>query len=78
MRVGMSSRHFSSFQGVSLQGGSSVGAGRLLKDTLSPSATSSSRYCDTCCTLKIQSSRQETSQSPSSNEKRGSSRFKVD
>lgn len=66
MRMGMSSRHFSSFHGVSLQGGSSVGAGRPLRDTLRPSATSISRYNDTWETLKIQSSRQETSQHPCS------------
>lgn len=64
MTVGRSSRHRSSFQGVSLQGGSNVGAGRPLRDKLRPSATSISMYSDTWETLKIQSSRQETSQPP--------------
>lgn len=71
MRVGRSSRHLSSFQGVSLQGGSRVGAGRPLRDTFRPSATNISRYNDTWGTLKMQSSRQETSQPPSSEERRG-------
>lgn len=71
MRVGMSNRHLSSFQGVSLQGGSSVGAGRPLRDKFRPSATSISKYNDTWETLKIQSSRQETSQPPWSEEWNG-------
>lgn len=64
MRVGRSSRHLSSFQGVSLQGGSRVEAHRPLRDTFRPSATSISKYNDTWETLKIQSSRQATSQPP--------------
>lgn len=66
IRMGRSRRHFKSFQGVSLQGGSRVGAGRPLRDTFRPSATSISRYKDTWETLKIQSSRQDTSHPPSS------------
>lgn len=64
MRVGMSSRQLSSFQWVSLQGGSRVGATRPLSDTLRPSLTSISKYSDTWAVLKIQSSRQERSHSP--------------
>lgn len=45
--VGMSSKHLSSFQGVSLQGGSSVGASRPLSGTLRPSVTSISKYNET-------------------------------
>lgn len=66
--VGMSSKHLRSFQGVSLQGGSRAGAGRPLNDTFRPSVTSISKYSDTGEILKIQSSRQEISQSPLSEE----------
>lgn len=71
MRVGMSSRHLRSFQGVSLQGGSNVGAGRPLRVKFRPSATSISKYKDTWETLNTQSSRQETSQLPWSEEWNG-------
>lgn len=64
MRVGRSSRQIRSFHDVSLQGGSRAGAVQEFRDTFKPSATSISKYIDTWETLKIQSSRQETSQVP--------------
>lgn len=68
MMVGMSSKLLKSFQGVSPQGGSRLGAGHPLSDTFRPSLTSISKYDDTWEIRKIQSSRQETSQSPLSEE----------
>ena len=74
MRVRRSSRQLSSFQDVSLQGGSRGEASRLLRDKCRPSATSISRYKDTWGALKIQSSKHETSQPPWSEWTRGEER----